>query len=136
MVDKLTKSARSRHMARIRNTGTNAELVVRRVAHRAGYRFRIARSDLPGRPDVVFPRHHAVVFVHGCFWHRHEGCRRTSDPATNVEFWRKKFAANVARDKTNLANLAALGWRTLVIWECETRDQGFVERQLREFLGP
>ncbi len=86
-----------------------------------GLRFRLHRKDLPGTPDIVFPRHRTVVFVHGCFWHRHRGCRKASTPKTRVEFWETKFAQNSRRDERNVAALEALGWRVFVIWECQTR---------------
>ena len=109
-------------MSRIRGKDTVPELRVRRVLHAAGYRFRLHRKDLPGSPDIVLPRHRVVVFVHGCYWHRHSRCRLTTTPKTNVEFWRQKFDRNVERDRTVQAALEALGWHVVVIWECETRD--------------
>jgi DNA mismatch endonuclease (patch repair protein) len=136
MVDTLSKEARSRHMGSIPQSGTSAELAVRRVAHCMGYRFRIGRKDLPGRPDIVFPRRRSVVFVHGCFWHRHAECKRSTTPGTNVAFWQAKFAANEARDRAALGALAVLGWRALVVWECETRDEAAIKQRLRDFLGP
>jgi DNA mismatch endonuclease (patch repair protein) len=136
MVDTLDKQARSRHMGLIRQAGTSPELAVRRIAHRIGYRFRVSRRDLPGCPDIVFPGRRAAIFVHGCFWHRHEGCPRSTTPKTNADFWTKKFAANQARDRASLQALAKLGWRTLVIWECETRDEGAIAEKLKAFLEP
>jgi DNA mismatch endonuclease (patch repair protein) len=136
MIDALGKEGRSRHMGRIRQSGTSAELAVRRIAHRIGYRFRIGRKDLPGRPDIVFPSRRAVVFVHGCFWHRHADCRHSTTPRTNVEFWQAKFDANVARDRAVLEALESLGWRALVVWECETRDEPAIAKLICDFLGP
>ena len=121
-------------MSRIRGRDTVPEIVVRRAAHGLGFRFRLCRDDLPGRPDVVFPRHRAVVFVHGCYWHRHEGCRYTYEPKSRVRFWTVKFRQNVARDQRNEAALRALGWRVLVIWECETRKRTDVEERLLDYL--
>jgi len=94
---------------------------VRRALHAMGKRFRLFRRDLPGRPDIVLPRYRIALFVHGCFWHRHEGCRLSSTPKTRIEFWNDKFVTNIARDARNVAELRALGWRVGVIWECETR---------------
>ncbi|HEY1753114.1 MAG TPA: very short patch repair endonuclease [Caulobacteraceae bacterium] len=113
--------SRSDLMARIRSTDTAPEMCVRRAFHARGYRFRLHRRDLPGRPDLVFPRLRLVVFVHGCFWHQHVGCRIASDPKTRREYWVPKLARNVARDQANAAKLSEMGWRTATIWECETR---------------
>ncbi|MES0057289.1 very short patch repair endonuclease [Mesorhizobium sp. M0078] len=126
---------RSRQMALIRSTNTKPEMIVRRLAHRLGHRFRLHRKDLPGKPDLVFPRHRAVVFVNGCWWHGH-GCRRGARmPKTNSEYWSTKIAGNVARDAASVGALEASGWRVLVVWECQLRD-GDLPQRLREFLGP
>ena len=108
-------------MAGIRGRDTRPELAVRRALHGAGFRFRLHDARLPGRPYIVLPRHRAVVLVHGCFWHRHEGCRLTTTPATRAEFWQEKFAGNVARDARDMALLADAGWRIAVLWECGLR---------------
>ena len=121
-------------MSRIRGRDTVPEIVVRRAAHRLGFRFRLCPDNLPGRPDIVFPRHQAVIFVHGCFWHRHEGCRYAYKPKSRVRFWTAKFRDNVARDLRNDAALRALGWRVLVIWECETRNRTDVEERLLDYF--
>ena len=121
-------------MSKIRGRDTGPELVVRRTAHRMGFRFRLYRKDLPGTPDLVFPRHHLAVFVHGCFWHRHSGCRFAYSPKSRVEFWKEKFKQNVARDRRNQTALRDMGWRVLVIWGCETRNIKIVEDRLREWL--
>ncbi|KAA2235585.1 very short patch repair endonuclease [Salinarimonas soli] len=118
-------------MSRIRGRDTKPEMVVRSVAHALGRRFRLQRRDLPGTPDLVFPRSRAVIFVHGCFWHRHSGCRKASTPSTRREFWEEKFARNVVRDAANERKLRAMGWAVLVIWECETRDR----ERLAEIIG-
>lgn len=110
--------ARSRNMRAVRGTNTRPEMLVRRGLHRRGLRFRLHRRDLPGCPDIVLPRHRAVVFVHGCFWHRHEGCRYATTPATRREFWQNKFTANFERDRRALEGLRAAGWRVAVVWEC------------------
>lgn len=109
-------------MARVRGKDTGPEILVRKLLHRLGYRFRLHRKDLPGKPDIVLPRHRLAIFVHGCFWHRHEGCRRTTSPQTRPEFWQAKFRATVERDARQKATLEAAGWRVAIIWECETRD--------------
>lgn len=132
MVDRLTASARSSNMRRVGGKHTAPELKVRQIAHRLGLRFRLHRRDLPGSPDIVFPRSKLVVFVHGCFWHRHEGCSRASTPATRTDFWMTKFAKNVDRDRRQVAENIAMGWRVLVIWECELRSPGDVENRLAQ----
>ena len=134
MTDIVDSKRRSELMAGIRRRDTAPELAVRRIAHRMGLRFRLHRKDLPGRPDLVFPRHRLVVFIHGCFWHRHEGCRYASTPKSRIAFWMEKFAANVARDARQVAALRALRWRVLVIWECESRHNATVERRLATLI--
>lgn len=121
MVDVHTKAQRSFNMSRIANRDTAPERALRSALHRAGLRFRLHRRDLPGRPDIVLPSRRLAIFVHGCFWHRHEGCRFTTTPATNAEFWQRKFASNTARDAANVAALESRGWRVFVAWECEVR---------------
>ena len=132
MTDIVDSRRRSEMMAGIKGRNTKPELIVRRIAHRLGLRFRLHRKDLPGRPDLVFPRHRLVVFVHGCFWHRHEECRYAYMPKSRVAFWMGKFAQNVARDRRDQEALQDLGWQVLVIWECETRDEEIVRRYLEE----
>src|SRR5204863_6675015 len=107
-------------MAAVRGTNTKPEISVRRTAHALGYRFRLQRRDLPGTPDLVFPAIRIALFIHGCFWHRHAGCRRATTPKIRKEFWLAKFEANILRDKRVMEELQALGWRCEVIWECET----------------
>ena len=121
-------------MARVHGKDTAPELFVRQTAHSLGYRFRIHRADLPGRPDMVFPSRKKVIFIHGCFWHRHKECKRASVPQTRQEYWLKKFALNVARDKLNVAALIEAGWEVLVLWECGLRNRDSVVRELRTFL--
>lgn len=121
-------------MSRIRSRDTKPEIVVRRVAHRLGYRFRLHRRDLPGTPDLVFPVRRKVVFVHGCFWHRHAGCRFAYEPKSNVSKWQAKFRDNVARDTRVRTALSELGWEVLTVWECETRDIERLSNALIEFL--
>ncbi|UVO49967.1 DNA mismatch endonuclease Vsr [Sphingomonas sp. SUN019] len=119
MTDFMTAEERSIRMSRIRSRDTKPEIVLRRTLHRLGLRFRLGGADLPGRPDMVFPKHRAAVFVHGCFWHRHDGCRVASTPKSNAEFWARKFERNVARDQKATGDLKALGWKVVVAWECE-----------------
>lgn len=135
MTDRLSSKDRSRVMARVRGKNTTPEMVVRKTLHSLGYRFRLHRKDLPGHPDVVLPTHGAVVFVHGCFWHRHPGCKRATEPATNADFWSKKLAGNVARDAKQVEALDRLGWRVLVVWECETKDLQSLADILTRFLS-
>lgn len=130
MTDIVNSKRRSAMMACIGGRDTAPELAVRRIAYRMGLRFRLHRKDLPGRPDLVFPKHRLVVFVHGCFWHRHQECKYAYTPKSRIEFWARKFASNIARDGRQEAALKALGWRVLVIWECETKDEVAVERKL------
>lgn len=127
--------ARSALMARIGPKNSRPEMVVRKLAHRLGYRFRLHRRDLPGTPDIVFPVKKCVVFVHGCFWHRHNDCSRTTTPKTRAEFWAEKFSRNVERDAKNVESLKEQGWDVLIIWECDTFDPNRVEGFLAKFLG-
>jgi DNA mismatch endonuclease (patch repair protein) len=115
-------ATRRRNMAAIRGSDTTPELRVRKLLHRLGYRFRLHRRDLPGSPDVVLPRYRTVVFVHGCFWHRHPGCRYTTMPRTRMDFWARKFEQNVERDRRQQQQLTAMGWCVMIVWECELRD--------------
>lgn len=119
MVDFLSPSERSLRMSRIRGKDTAPELALRRELHRLGFRYRLHGASLPGRPDVVLRKYKAVVFVHGCFWHRHDGCKIASIPKSNTDFWLQKFEKNVDRDRRVCSNLASEGWRVFVVWECE-----------------
>ena len=122
MVDIVDPRTRSRMMSSIRPVDTSPELAVRRYLHAAGLRFRIHDRGLPGRPDIVLARHRVALFVHGCFWHRHPGCRFASIPASNAAFWQQKFERNVRRDREITAALEASGWTVSVVWECEVGD--------------
>ncbi len=119
MVDFLSPSERSERMSRIRSSNTSPEVALRSALHALGFRFRLHRKDLPGKPDIVLPGYRTAVFVHGCFWHRHNGCKIATTPKSNTEFWVEKFARNVARDARSRELLEAQGWRVIVIWECE-----------------
>lgn len=113
---------RSALMRSVKGRNTGPEVKVRKALHSLGFRFRLHRRDLPGRPDIVLPRHRLAIFVHGCFWHRHPGCKMTTTPKTRRAFWEEKFATNILRDQRNIVDLEKLGWRVATIWECETRS--------------
>ena len=132
----LTARERSDLMSRIRSTDTKPEMRVRRLVHGMGYRYRLHAPDLPGRPDLVFRPRRKAIFVHGCFWHRHEGCVNNRVPQTRRDFWRRKLDGNARRDRLNEQALQAMGWRVLVIWECETKDPEFLAEAVTRFLGP
>ena len=136
MPDFLNPTERSTRMACVRSKDTEPELWVRRLAHRLGYRFRLHRRDLPGKPDIVFPGRRKIVFVNGCFWHGHQGCKRATRPQARREFWAAKIEGNAARDARNLAALMAEGWDVLTVWECEIRDVVELTDRLHGFLGP
>lgn len=136
MPESISSGRRSWIMSRVAAKNTLAELRVRKVAHSLGLRFRLHRGDLPGKPDIVFPKYRVVVFVHGCFWHRHPGCKRARMPKTNQIYWRKKFKSNMVRDRRVTAEMVSLGWRVLVFWECESSDPDAIARRLRrEIVG-
>lgn len=135
-MDKLTPERRSENMRRIKSKGMKPELAVRRLVHGLGYRYRLHRKDLPGKPDLVFGPRRKVIFVHGCFWHGHEreGCLDARRPKSNTSYWNAKLAGNKQRDAERLQALKAMGWSVLVIWECETSDIPSVTKRLRHFL--
>ena len=136
-MDTLSPAARSERMSRVRGKDTKPELAVRRLVHGLGYRYRLHRRDLPGVPDLVFPGRRKAIFVHGCFWHRHPdpSCRLARLPKSRQEFWITKLENNRARDLRQQEQLAALGWKTLVMWECELRDREKLETTITTFLG-
>jgi len=137
MVDLLTSERRSWNMSQIKGRNTRPELRLRSLLHRAGFRFRLHAKQLPGRPDVVLPKYRTAIFVHGCFWHRHPGCRDTTTPSTRREFWQEKFDGNVRRDARNRAALEATGWTVVTVWECElkTDAEGIVRRLADKLRG-
>jgi DNA mismatch endonuclease, patch repair protein len=138
VTDTVDQQTRSRMMAGIRGKDTKPELALRRALHARGFRYRLHAKTVMGRPDLVFPKRQAVVFVHGCFWHRHEGCRYATTPSTRLEFWQAKFGANVARDSAVRAALLESGWRVATIWECALRKPEQVQATvllLAEWLG-
>ena len=118
-------------MSHIRGRDTKPEMLVRSLLHRLGYRFRLHRRDLPGRPDIVLPKWKTAVFVHGCFWHRHPGCRFAYTPKSRADFWQKKFRDNVERDAKSVAALEEAGWKTLIVWECETAEPDRLATRLK-----
>jgi DNA mismatch endonuclease (patch repair protein) len=124
MIDVVDKLTRSRMMAGIQGKDTKPEMELRRALHRLGLRYRLHVMGLPGRPDIVLPRHRAAIQVHGCFWHRHEHCTFCTTPASNKHFWKSKFGETEKRDKRNLEALRKLGWRTAIVWECSVKDKG------------
>lgn len=124
MADVVDKVTRSRMMAGIRGRDTKPEVQLRCAMHKLGLRFRLHAPNLPGRPDIVLPKYHAVIFVNGCFWHRHAGCRFATVPKTRPEFWQAKFAANILRDTRNTADLQDRGWKVAVVWECQLKARG------------
>jgi DNA mismatch endonuclease (patch repair protein) len=121
-------------MRAVRSRNTKPEIRVRQIAYGLGYRFRLNRRELPGKPDIAFPGRRKVVFVHGCFWHQHKGCRRASLPQSNYVFWRAKLAHNVERDAEQVAAIRKLGWRVLVVWESEIKSERRLAARLRRFL--
>jgi DNA mismatch endonuclease (patch repair protein) len=125
---------RRANMRAIRSKDMLPELAVRRFAHKLGYRFRLHRKDLPGKPDLVFAGRRKVIFVHGCFWHSHD-CKAAHVPKSNVDYWGPKLQRNQSRDRKNLEALKADGWQSLIIWECETRDEDALKKRLKTFLG-
>ena len=133
-MDVHTPEQRSFNMSHIKSRDTKPELLVRRLLHHMGYRFRLHRRDLPGSPDVVLPRYKVLIYVHGCFWHRHGGCRFATTPANNAEKWQKKFQENMLRDQKNRKDSLQLGWLPIVVWECETRDLELLASRLDTLL--
>ena len=132
---KETAEQRSRIMRAVKGADTTPELAVRRLAHSMGYRFRLHRNDLPGKPDLTFPRLRKVIFVNGCFWHGHDCARGARVPVRNRDYWTQKVARNMERDRSAQSALQRLGWKSLVVWECEIKDQNRLQRTLRRFLG-
>ena len=136
MADNRSPAERSLNMSRIRSRDTSPERRVRSVMHRAGYRYRLHVKEMLGKPDIVMPRYRTVIFVNGCFWHRHPNCRYATTPKTNVDYWQRKFERNVVRDQKTYSTLAKDGWSIIVIWECQTHDRNRLSELLAEILPP
>jgi DNA mismatch endonuclease (patch repair protein) len=134
MPDVFNPEERSRIMAKVRGENTSPERLVRSLIHKMGYRFRLNVKDLPGKPDIVLKKHKKVIFVHGCFWHQHEGCPHAARPSSNTEYWNKKLDRNMIRDRENVQKLEYLGWKVLVVWECEIKDREKLVERLKGFL--
>ncbi|MBF0458347.1 MAG: DNA mismatch endonuclease Vsr [Nitrospirae bacterium] len=137
MTDKISIDRRSANMRAIRSKGTKPEMTVRCLAHRMGYRFRLHRKDLPGKPDMVFPSRHAVIFIHGCFWHLHPDpkCKDAHTPKSKTGYWQPKLVRNQVRDAEHEATLKVQGWRVLILWECQIKDNEELKQRLLAFLG-
>jgi DNA mismatch endonuclease, patch repair protein len=133
-MDHVDPERRSHIMRLVKSINTGPEIAVRRLLHRLGFRFRLHSKSLPGKPDVVMPKWRTVVFIHGCFWHRHPRCRKASTPKSSVDFWKKKFAANVKRDRTVRRKLKSLGWRVCVVWQCELASPATLAARLDAFI--
>jgi len=133
-MDVFSREKRSQIMSRVSGKNTKPEIVVRSLLHKLGYRFRLHRKNLPGRPDITLPKHKKVIFVHGCFWHGHAVCSRSKRPSTNEEFWHEKLNKNIERDKKTVDALKKLGWDVLTVWTCEVKDTNELKIKLLSFL--
>ncbi|MGI8992555.1 MAG: very short patch repair endonuclease [Bryobacteraceae bacterium] len=133
-MDSLTPAARSERMSRVRSKDTKPEMIVRRLVHRMGYRYRLHARDLPGNPDLVFPGRGKIIFVHGCFWHRHSACKNTRWPKSRLGFWKPKLEQNRRRDGINQRALRRLGWKLLIVWECQLKNPAQTAERLERFL--
>lgn len=136
MTDVFSREKRSWIMGRVKGRDTKPEILVRSMIHRMGFRFRLHRKDLPGKPDIVLPKYKKAVFIHGCFWHGHKGCPRAARPTSNVDFWNRKIDGNIRRDATAQKDLRAMGWKFLVVWQCQIRDLDALQKRLEGFLLP
>ena len=130
----IISASRSKNMSAIKSKNTKPEVEVRKLLHSMGFRFRLHKKDLPGSPDIVLPKYKTVIFVHGCFWHRHENCKYASNPKTRVEFWNKKFKDNIERDFVNQEELKSFGWKSKIIWECETKNIDKLREKLIQII--
>ena len=133
--DRVTPEHRSKIMSMIKGKNTQPEMVVRSVCHEMGLRYRLHRKDLPGKPDLVFPKHRLCIFVHGCFWHRHPDCKYAYTPKSRLDFWLPKLAKNVERDADALQALHTQGWRVAIIWECHTKNREILRTEIRKIFG-
>lgn len=134
VADRITIEHRSWNMSRIKAKNTRPERKVRSLLHSMGYRFRLHDASLPGTPDLILPKHKTAIFVHGCFWHRHTGCKYAYTPKSRVQFWERKLEQNVRTNERAVCELNSMGWRVLILWECELKDLGLVEQRLRIFF--
>lgn len=134
-MDKLNTEQRSKNMAAVKGKNTTPEIRVRKMLHKMGYRFRLHRKDLPGKPDIVLPRYRLCIFVNGCFWHQHPGCKRATIPELNREFWVKKFQGTLERDMCAKNELIAQGWRVCIIWECETKNEVSLSMSIQKCMA-
>ena len=134
MTDHLSKQKRSWNMSRIGSKNTHPEIAVRSLLHKMGYRFRLYGKDLPGKPDIVLPRYKTVIFVHGCFWHRHKGCKRCTTPKTNQRYWLSKLERNIIKDKINQKLLKKNGWLPIIVWECEIKNLDRLSGKINKLL--
>ena len=133
-MDRVSKSKRSWMMSKVKSKDTNPEMIVRRIVFMMGFRYRLHQKNLPGSPDLVLKSRRKIIFVNGCFWHRHEGCAKAALPNSRVEFWTNKLERNQERDAENVEKLDADGWSVLTVWECETNDQIMLENMIKQFL--
>jgi DNA mismatch endonuclease, patch repair protein len=134
MADIVSRSKRKEMMSSVKQRHTKPEIAVRKLLHRLGYRFRLHSKKLPGTPDIVLPKYKAVIFVHGCFWHQHEGCRKSRRPTSNVEFWNEKLDKNIERDERKESELKNAGWKVLTVWDCEIKDENLLIEKIKKFL--
>jgi len=134
MTDHISKGQRSANMRAVRSRNTGPELRVRKILYSLGYRFRLHRLDLPGKPDIALSKFKKAIYVHGCFWHQHKGCRKATMPQTNRSFWRKKLRGNVLRDSNQLSQIRRRGWHAFVVWECELKNESRLTARLEQFL--
>lgn len=135
MADTVSKSVRSRIMSSVKQRHTKPEMIVRSLLHRLGFRFRLHRKDLPGSPDIVLPKFHTAIFVHGCFWHQHKNCSKSRRPSSNQNYWNTKLDENISRDKRKERELSKLGWRVATVWQCEIRDLETLSKKLKKLLS-
>lgn len=135
MVDTLSLQERSKRMSLVKSKDTKPEIKVRRLVHSLGYRYRLHKAGIPGKPDLVFSSRKKVIFVHGCFWHRHGNCKLARMPKSRLDFWQPKLEANLARDLENQKKLSNLGWRFMIVWECELGDEMTLRKKITSFLG-
>lgn len=134
MSDVFSKEFRSHIMAKISSKNTKPEIIVRKILHSKGYRFRLHRKDLPGKPDIVLPKYKRIIFVNGCFWHRHNCKLGNHLPKTNIEYWETKLKNNSMRDKLNIEKLTSLGWKVLIIWECSVKNTDEINKIIDDFF--